>query len=143
MGVAYNSSIVTSGLTLYLDAANPKNYNLTAVEVLVVAGGGGGSTAGGGGGGGVLYSSAVSITPGSAITATVGDGGAGTVRSDQGAPTNTSGGNSVFGALTAIGGGRGYFFNGKISVLRIYKGKGLSAAEVALNFNALRGRYSI
>jgi len=109
MGIAYNSSIVTSGLVLALDAANTKSI-LSAVEVLVVAGGGGGggSTAGGGGGGGVLYSSAVSITPGSAITATVGDGGAGTVRSDQGAPTNTSGGNSVFGALTAIGGGRGY-----------------------------------
>ena len=109
MGLSHSPSLVMNGLTLCLDAANTKSI-LSAVEVLVVAGGGGGggSTAGGGGGGGVLYSSAVSITPGSAITATVGDGGAGTVRSDQGAPTNTSGGNSVFGALTAIGGGRGY-----------------------------------
>ena len=110
MAISYNPSSVTSGLVLCLDAANPKNYNLTEVEVLVVAGGGGGggSTAGGGGAGGLIYSSSHSITPGSAITATVGDGGAGTVRSDQGAPTNTSGGNSAFGALTAIGGGRGY-----------------------------------
>jgi hypothetical protein len=110
MGIAYNSSIVTSGLVLALDAANTKNYNLTAVEVLVVAGGGGGggSTAGGGGGGGVIYNSNFNVTPGSAVTVTVGAGGQGTVRSDQGAPTNTSGGNSVFGALTAIGGGRGY-----------------------------------
>ena len=109
MSCAAGPDIKEDGLVLALDAANTKSI-LSAVEVLVVAGGGGGggSTAGGGGGGGVLYSSAVSITPGSAITATVGDGGAGTVRSDQGAPTNTSGGNSVFGALTAIGGGRGY-----------------------------------
>ena len=110
MGLGHSPQIVTDGLVLALDAANPKNYNLTEVEVLVVAGGGGGggSTAGGGGGGGVIYSSAVSVTPGSAVTVTVGAGGAGTVRSDQGAPTNTSGGNSVFGALTSIGGGRGY-----------------------------------
>jgi hypothetical protein len=110
MGIAYNAAIVRDNLVLCLDAANPKNYNLTEVEVLVVAGGGGGggSTAGGGGGGGVIYNRNFAVTTGSALTVTVGDGGAGTVRSDQGAPTNTSGGNSVFGALTAIGGGRGY-----------------------------------
>jgi hypothetical protein len=109
MGINYNPRTVTDGLVLALDAASSKSI-LSAVEVLVVAGGGGGggSTAGGGGGGGVIYSSAVSVTPGAAVTVTVGAGGAGTVRSDQGAPTNTSGGNSVFGALTAIGGGRGY-----------------------------------
>ena len=35
------------------------------------------------------------------------------------------------------------FFNGYISNLRIYKGKGLSATEVSQNFNALRSRFSI
>ena len=37
----------------------------------------------------------------------------------------------------------GSWFNGKISNLRLYKGTGLSAIEVAQNFNALRGRYGI
>ena len=116
MGVAYNSRIITDGLVLALDAANNKSI-LSTVEVLVVAGGGGGGMdmGGGGGGGGVIYSSAVSITPGSAITATVGNGGVGApAAGTNGQPGGhqytipaTQGGNSVFGALTAIGGGFG------------------------------------
>ena len=65
------------------------------VEVLVVAGGGGGK-AGGGGAGGLIYNAAYPVTAG-AITVTVGAGGA----------ANSPGNNSVFGTLTAIGGGRG------------------------------------
>ena len=108
MGIAYNVAIVRDNLVLCLDAANPKNYNLTEVEVLVVAGGGGGGagTAGGGGGGGVIYNRNFAVTPGSALTVTVGAGGAGKVY----AVSNTAGdngGNSVFGALTSIGGGGG------------------------------------
>ncbi len=34
-------------------------------------------------------------------------------------------------------------FSGRISNVTIYKNKGLSAAEVSQNFNALRGRYGI
>jgi hypothetical protein len=34
-------------------------------------------------------------------------------------------------------------FNGRMSSLRIYKGKALTAAEVSQNFNALRGRFGI
>lgn len=34
-------------------------------------------------------------------------------------------------------------FNGRISDIMIYKGLGLSAAQVSQNFNALRGRYGI
>ena len=34
-----------------------------------------------------------------------------------------------------------YPLNGKVSNLRIYKGKGLTAAEVEQNYNALKGRY--
>jgi hypothetical protein len=109
MGVAYNSRIITDGLVLALDAANNKSI-LSTVEVLVVAGGGGGGGWGGGGGaGGLIYSSIHTITPGSAITATVGDGGS------AGAAGYTSGGdgtNSVFGALTAIGGGGGGHYPG-------------------------------
>lgn len=117
MGIAYNSSIVTSGLVLALDAANTKNYNLTAVEVLVVAGGGGGGArhAGGGGAGGLIYNSNFAVTPGSALTVTVGDGGiGGTETFGWGvSPVSTNGSNSVFGSLTAIGGGAGgYAFAG-------------------------------
>ena len=35
------------------------------------------------------------------------------------------------------------FFDGKISNVKLYKGKALTAEEVAQNFNALRGRYGI
>jgi hypothetical protein len=34
-------------------------------------------------------------------------------------------------------------FKGKIATVQIYKNKGLSAAEVSQNFNALRGRYGL
>jgi hypothetical protein len=116
VGVYGGPEIPNDGLVLALDAANNKSI-LSTVEVLVVAGGGGGGMdmGGGGGAGGVIYSSAVSITPGSAITATVGNGGVGApAGSTNGQPgghqftiSATQGGNSVFGALTAIGGGFG------------------------------------
>ena len=78
------------------------------VEVLVVAGGGGGggSTAGGGGAGGYIYTNQYSVVGGSNYTVTVGAGGAG----GSGTPAwsrGVNGANSVFGTLTAIGGGGG------------------------------------
>ena len=97
-----------SGLVLALDAANSV-ITLSTVEVLVVAGGGAGGGyggndgSGGGGAGGLIYSSAVSITPGTPISVTVGDGGSGV----GGATRGNNGGNSIFGSLTAIGGGGG------------------------------------
>jgi len=112
-----------SGLVLSVDAGNTKSL-LNTVEVLVVAGGGGGGMdmGGGGGGGGVIYSSTVSVTPGVAHTVTVGaggygaPGGSGGYRTDGAGPqpgghqftiSATNGGDSVFGSLTAIGGGFG------------------------------------
>ena len=87
---------------------------ITAVDVLVVAGGGasgsgapnsGGSSfsAGGGGGGGLLFRPAFTVTPGGTVSVTVGDGGSYSEPSPQGA----SGQDSVFGTLTAKGGGGG------------------------------------
>jgi hypothetical protein len=107
MGVYAGPDIREDGLVLALDAADPNNYNLTAVEVLVVAGGGGGGThhGGGGGAGGLIYNSNFSVTPGSAVTVTVGDGGSGGTYSPN--ANGSNGGNSVFGSLTAIGGGGG------------------------------------
>jgi hypothetical protein len=116
MGLGHSPRIVTDGLVLALDAANPKNYNLTAVEVLVVAGGGGGAAdvGGGGGAGGLIYNSNFSVTPGSALTVTVGAGGSGRAPSDTSA--GGSGGNSVFGSLTATGGGGGAGYNSNSGV---------------------------
>jgi len=74
------------------------------VEYLIVAGGGGGAYYGGGGGaGGLLYSTAYAVTSGSAITITVGAGGTAGGTGDNA----TVGQNSVFGTVTAYGGGRG------------------------------------
>jgi hypothetical protein len=102
MATAYGPSIVTNGLVIALDAANQKSI-LNSVEVLVVAGGGGGGV-GGGGAGGLIYNSAFSISPGTAYTVNIGNGGAGsTVWGGDG----SSGANSTFGSLTAIGGGAG------------------------------------
>lgn len=83
------------------------------VDVLVVAGGGGGggnaaqSHAGGGGGAGELYY-AEGVSVSGATTVTVGAAGAGEIAISSSSWTaSTAGGNSVFGTLTAQGGGRG------------------------------------
>jgi len=74
-------------------------------EVLVLAGGGGGGggSGGGGGAGGLVYSSQYSLIAGTSYTAIVGSGGAGSTGSANGA----AGGDSLFGGITATGGGRG------------------------------------
>lgn len=71
-------------------------------QVLVVGGGGGGATTGGGGGGGgYVYNSNFPVSE-QVYTATVGNGGT----------PDTSGQNSVFSTITALGGGAGGGFNG-------------------------------
>jgi len=77
---------------------------VTEVEVLVVAGGGAGGSehSGGGGAGGVIYKPKFPVEPGTSYTITVGAGGTANI-----ANSGNSGGNSVFGPLTAIGGGAG------------------------------------
>ena len=109
------STIVSDGLVLLLDSSHLDNYTLSQVEVLVVAGGGGGGTngtgndigAGGGGAGGLIYNNSYAVTPSSAITVTVGNGGA---TAQNTIPTASQ--NSVFGNLVAIGGGRGAGYAG-------------------------------
>jgi hypothetical protein len=113
-----NPAIVTDKLIAAYDAKSPVNYTLNEVEVLVVAGGGGGAGdfgngggQGGGGAGGLLYESSYKVTPGSGITVTVGNGGAGGTGSIQAARSSAmrgnQGQNSVFGNMVAIGGGGG------------------------------------
>jgi len=79
---------------------------VTAVNVLVVAGGGGGGSnnSGGGGAGGLIYRPAFPVTPGGTVSVTVGNGGAGGC---EPAPAAQAGQDSVFGTLTAKGGGYG------------------------------------
>ena len=117
MACSAGPDVSESGLVLALDAADRYSFILTSVEVLVVAGGGGGGMdmGGGGGGGGVIYNPNVTVTPGSSVTVTVGAGGAGApAAGTNGQPGGhaytigaSNGENSVFGALTAIGGGAG------------------------------------
>jgi hypothetical protein len=82
--------------------------DVTQVEVLVVAGGGAGAIGGGGGGGGaggLIYNNQYSVTPGQTYTVTVGAGGSSITGGAD--VQGTSGSNSIFGSLIAIGGGRG------------------------------------
>ena len=75
---------------------------ISTVQVLVV-GAGGGSYNGGGGAGGLVYRSDYPVTPGGTVSVTVGDGG-----NPGGQPSGAgNGGNSVFGTITAQGGGYG------------------------------------
>ncbi len=79
---------------------NKAPSGVTSVDYLVVAGGGGGS-AGGGGAGGYKTATALSVTPGTAYTVTVGAGGGG----QNGTSVGGNGGDSVFSSITSTGGG--------------------------------------
>ena len=81
---------------------------VTAIKLLTVAGGGGGGTngaSGGGGAGGLVYygtetpavANSYAVTPGASVAVTVGTGGA----------AHIGGQNSIFGTVTAVGGGYG------------------------------------
>ena len=80
---------------------------LTSVNVLVVAGGGGGGAdnGGGGGAGGLIYRPGFPISPGTPISVTVGDGAA--TPGQDNYTVDIRGQDSVFGTLTAKGGGGG------------------------------------
>jgi len=84
--------------------------NITEVTYLIVGGGGGGAS-GGGGGGGVITNHGVStltVTPNAVMSVVVGAGGIyGGGGSGGSTVYATSGGNSTFGTLTAVGGGYG------------------------------------
>ena len=80
-------------------------YAMPVADVVVVAGGGCGYQHGpGGGGGGVVYVTAFPVSSTTAYSIGAGSGG----------NSNTSGGNSTFGNLTAIGGAPGHSdYNGR------------------------------
>jgi hypothetical protein len=93
-----NAFVITNNGSVTTSIAYPFNGLQTpAVDYLVVAGGGSGKYDGyGGGGAGGLLQGSVPVTTGSAITVTIGAGGAGY--------PGSSGQNSVFGNITAFGG---------------------------------------
>jgi hypothetical protein len=106
IGTAYTFTVVAQGYngnSATSSASNSVTPTFSVDYVVVAGGGGGGNGAigadngGGGGAGGMRYATNFSITQGSAITVTVGAGGAG----------QTSGNNSVFGTITSTAGGRG------------------------------------
>ncbi|MBI2120792.1 MAG: hypothetical protein HYT94_04180 [Parcubacteria group bacterium] len=84
--------------------ALPFNAFALTANILVVGGGGVGGTSGGGGGGGGGYQSNTSftVTP-QEYSVTVGAGGSGVDGNGDG----NNGGDSIFGSITAIGGGGG------------------------------------
>lgn len=55
---------------------------------------------------------------------------------------STNAGGMSIGVYGGFSGFRDYFYNGDLSMVRVYN-RVLSAAEVRQNFNALRGRYGI
>jgi len=108
-----------SGINEGTDALSAAPYS---IDFLVIAGGGGGGRAsgapgylgGGGGGAGGYRTSTQTVTLGTVITVTVGDGGAGTAAAPDGSPAVTapSGSNSSISGsslttITSAGGGGG------------------------------------
>ena len=95
--------VVNAPVVQSFTATGPATFTvptgITAVDVLVVAGGGGGGNdrGGGGGGGGLIFRPALPVAPATPIALTVGAGGAN--------DSSSTGDNSTFGPLTAIGGG--------------------------------------
>jgi len=77
---------------------------VSAVDVMLVAGGGGAGGFGGGGAGGLIYRPGFTVSPGTQVTVTIGQGGA---AGAEGGGDSYEGQDSVFGTLTAKGGGGG------------------------------------
>lgn len=84
--------------------AIPISSTYSATYLVIAGGGGGGSWSGGGGAGG-YRTSTTTLTTGTAYTVTVGAGGAGGASFADG----SSGNNSVFNAITSLGGGAGTY----------------------------------
>jgi hypothetical protein len=112
LATAYSLSVNAPLITSYTSTGSGTfsvPSGITAVDVLVVAGGGSGGcdTGGGGGAGGLIYRPAYPVTPGGSVSYTVGGGGPYSLPVINNQTNGISGQNSVFGQLTAQGGGGG------------------------------------
>jgi hypothetical protein len=87
------------------------------VDALIIGGGGGGGSwvGAGGGAGAMIDTTSLTVTPGTSISITVGDGGVGSVTNDVGGAgfqsVGANGSNSIFNSITALGGGVGGSWN--------------------------------
>jgi len=113
-----SSNTTTRSFSITVEAPTVQIFNasgtfsvptgVTSVDALVVAGGGQGKHFGGGGGaGGLVFMPGYPVTPGGTVTVTVGCGGLGEVAWPSAGPAGNNGQDSVFGTLTAKGGGHG------------------------------------
>jgi hypothetical protein len=114
--VSIASTSTTQGRQLFTSSGT---FNVpsgvTKVYLTMVAGGGGGaggaqtpSKGGGGGGGGAsLLKYPLTVTPGAALTVTIGAGGAGGTPANIAGVNGTVGGNTSFDSVTVSGGGAG------------------------------------
>lgn len=105
-----NTPALSPFTTTYASSGTYTAAGTGNIRVLVVAGGGGGASGnnragGGGGAGGVVYCTSFPVTYGTVYTVTVGAGGAGGV--GQTTPDGSTGSNSAFSTITALGGGGG------------------------------------
>jgi len=103
--ITVNAPVVTSFTSTGAFTFNVPS-GVSAIRVLTVAagGGGGGNIAGAGGAGGMVEHSTYPVTPGGSVPGSVGAGGsAGQSRNSPG----SVGVNTVFGSITANGGGSG------------------------------------
>ena len=143
-GKSFITQNINAGVVKAFTATSTASWtaptDVTSVEVLVVAGGGGGGGSGGtgsgprggGGAGGLIYNSQYPVTPGQTYSVTVGAGGAGGGNELNG----TSGSNSVFGSLIAIGGGGGSGYGSGSTPLGLTGG---SAGGGAYTLSAVAG----
>ena len=124
-----NTGVTTQAVDPFYQPSN----STPAVEYLVVAGGGGGwgGSGGGygaGGGAGGLIQGISNVTAGTSLTITVGAGGGG---------NSASGANSVFSAITVIGGGQGGISSGGSGGGAGYAGNGY---PTVLGFQGVSGQ---
>jgi len=104
-----------SGINEGTDALSPVPYS---IDFLVIAGGGGGGAqTGGGAGAGGYRTSTQTVSAGTVITVTVGDGGAGAVNTGSPTSNGSNGSNSSISGsglttITSAGGGGGASYNG-------------------------------
>ena len=102
--------VASSGVNEGTVALSPAPYS---IDFLVIAGGGsGGGLAGGGGGAGGYRTSTQSVTSGTAITITVGDGGSSVTgtTTDGNSGSNSSISGSGLTTITSAGGGGGGYY---------------------------------
>lgn len=107
---AFSITVLAPSITSYTSSGTfSVPVGVTAVSVLVVAAGGGGGAghSGGAGAGGLIYRPGFPVTPGACVTVTVGSGGAGSNLHWPMTNRGCNGQDSVFGTLTAKGGGWG------------------------------------